>query len=126
MLQMISYEIRQHWTECRLFGNFKTNHFTHLVWHHWLDSALHLLHWKGWGMLNIIWNYGFTALCIELQLNSCKVVNKPRIPGICYNNSMKISVIDIILKLNVFIGNDYNYRNNIIHQKLERNAIIML
>ena len=60
-------------------------------------------------MLNVIWNYGFTALCIELQLNSCKVVNKPRIPGICYNNLKKISVIDIIFKLNVFIGHDSNY-----------------
>ena len=40
-------------------------------------------------MLNIIWNYGFTTLCIELQLNSCKVVNKPRITGICYRNIEK-------------------------------------
>ena len=47
---------------------------------------------KGWGMLNIIWNYGFATLCIELQLNSCKVVNKPRITGICYKDKEEESM----------------------------------
>ena len=40
------------------------------------DAALYLLQQKIGDELNIIWNYGFTALCMELQLNSCNAVNE--------------------------------------------------
>ena len=33
-------------------------------------------------MLNIIWNYGFTALCKDLQLNSCNAVSEQYIKDI--------------------------------------------